>query len=112
MLGDKRSDLGCQPFTRVFLQEVTGSRGHGVVDARSAGDCPQQDRCHAAGNRVTVAERHEEGPVPGGQRLPGGPVRFRRGVVRGGGYQSGHGPRPGHERRVAERRIVGGEYLG
>ena len=71
-----------------------------------------QDGRHRAGDRVPVAERHQEGLVPGGQLAPGGPVGLRGRVVGRRWDQPGHGPDRGGVGRIREWRLVGGQDLG
>ena len=62
---------------------------------------------HGPGDRVAVAERHQERLVPGGQPPPRGPVSVGRRVIRGGRHQVRHGPHRGLERWVGKRGFVG-----
>jgi hypothetical protein len=62
---DKVCDYAAEFWARVFLEEVAGALDDGMLQPGRAGNDPLEDRRHAAGNRVTVAERDEErlGPL-------------------------------------------------
>jgi hypothetical protein len=89
---DEVGDHRAEPIARVLLEEVTGAFDHRVLEARRARDHALKDGRHTAGDRIPITERDQERLVPGGQPLPGGPVRLGRRVVRGRGDQAGHGP--------------------
>ena len=102
--GDDPAELGAG----VLLEEVAGVGDGGVVEAAGAGDVLLEDRVHASGDRVGVAERGEERPVPLAQRGPGEPVGRGGRVVGPGRHQGGHRPGAdlallGRERRVVRR---------
>lgn len=109
IVGDEPDDRRREPVARVLLEEVAGPGQHGMPDPCRARDRPLQDRRHAAGDRVGVAEGHQERPGPGGELGPGRPVGGRSRIVRGGRDQAGHRPRPGRELRTREGRVIGGE---
>src|ERR1700733_2193329 len=88
---DEVSDHRTELLACVLLQEVTGPPDDRVLEARRAGHSLLQDRRHCAGDRVAVAERHQEWLVPGGQLTPGGPVGLRRWIIRGRRHQARHG---------------------
>src|SRR5204862_5914256 len=66
----------------VLLEEVAGALDGRVGLTLRARDELLEDAVGATGDRVAVAERAQERPVPLREHLPRGPVRFRRRVVR------------------------------
>src|ERR1019366_9086439 len=79
---DEAGDHAAELAARIFLREVAGARDHRMLDAGSARHGALPDRCHRAGDRIAVAERHEERLVPGGQLAPGSTVGGCRRVKR------------------------------
>src|SRR5438105_5924507 len=57
---DELGDHRAEPLPRVLLQEVARSFDDGMLQARRAGHGLLQDGRHRAGDRVAVAERHQE----------------------------------------------------
>src|ERR1700735_1938341 len=64
---DEVGDHGAEPFAGVLLQEVPGTGNHRMDDSRRPRHGLLQHRRHRAGDRIAVAERHQERLVPGGQ---------------------------------------------
>src|SRR5580692_4069847 len=81
VIADEVRDHGSEKFTRVLLQEMAGAFDHWMLEARRPGHSFLQHRRHASGDRVAVAERHQERLIPSGQLTPGGPVGLRGRVI-------------------------------
>src|SRR5690606_30583602 len=104
-------DRLAEPFSGVLLEEVPGALDRRVLDALRAGNRLLEHRGHAPGDRVLVAEGHEERLVPRAEDVPGVAVGLRLRVVGIGRDEAGHGARARLVRLVGEGRVVGGAHL-